>query len=145
MLLCRYLALTLCLGCATTEVAEPPPRPAPLARAPAKRPPAPAPVSSISPAEVQQARQLAEQGVRLYREGQYGQAEEKLKLSISLYPFMAETNLVLAKILLIRASAARDMTLYTNARLMLEMARALDPRSREVEQLLELVRQPQAD
>ncbi len=83
--------------------------------------------------------------MRLYREGQYGQAEEKLKLSISLYPFMAETNLVLAKILLIRASAARDMTLYTNARLMLEMARALDPRSREVEQLLELVRQPQAD
>lgn len=113
-----------------------------------RRPPvAPAqpPPPSATPEEIARARALVDRGVKLYREGQYAQAEDVLKQGITLYPFMADANLVLAKILLIRASASKDMTLYTNARLMLEMARALDPSSREIEQLLELVRQPTAD
>ncbi len=105
----------------------------------------PAPREGASPQDVARARGLVDQGVRLYREGQYTQAEDVLKQAITIYPFMADANLVLAKILLIRASATRDMTLYTNARLMLEMARALEPGSREIEQLLELVRQPTAE
>lgn len=95
-----------------------------------------------SNAEVARARQLVEQGMKLYAQGEYDKAEEVLKRGIEIYPFMADANLALAKILLIRASATKDMTLYTNARLMLEMARALDPNLREVEQLLELVRRP---
>jgi len=119
---------------------EQPKPPASRSKAPAH----PAPPTA-TPEEVARARALVDKGVKLYREGQYAQAEDVLKQGITLYPFMADANLVLAKILLIRASATKDMTLYTNARLMLEMARALDPSSREVEQLLELVRQPTAD
>jgi TolA-binding protein len=119
-----------------------PPKPPSSRSAPAPAHPAP---PTATPDEIARARALVDRGVKLYREGQYAQAEDVLKQGITLYPFMADANLVLAKILLIRASATKDMTLYTNARLMLEMARALDPSSREVEQLLELVRQPTAD
>jgi TolA-binding protein len=125
---------------AGTEVARSPAPAVAPPKAPARPPP-----STATPEEIARARALVDKGVKLYREGLYAQAEDVLKQGITLYPFMADANLVLAKILLIRASATRDMTLYTNARLMLEMARALDPGSREVEQLLELVRQPTAE
>lgn len=105
---------------------------------------APAP-SAFDPREIERARALVDQGVRLYRQGDYGQAEELLKQAITIYPFMAEANLVLGKILLIRASASKDVALLTNARLMLEMARALDPGSRETVLLLELFQQPTAE
>jgi tetratricopeptide (TPR) repeat protein len=95
-----------------------------------------------SPAEIARAKALVVKGVELYRDGEYTQAEESLKQAIEIYPFMAQANVVMAKILLIRASATKDMTLYANARLMLEMARALDPSSREIAELLELIRQP---
>ncbi len=162
------VALAIVLGsCATSrrggEAARPAPRlaPAPSA-APAGSPGAggsagaatlapgapraiPAPGEGATREDVARARALVDQGVRLYREGEYTKAEDVLKQAITIYPFMADANLVLAKILLIRASATRDMTLYTNARLMLEMARALEPGSHEIQQLLELVRQPTAE
>jgi len=139
-----------CGGCAGRAEAPPPeaaeagPDPAPAVASPPAATTRPAPPAA-TPEEIARARGLVDKGVKLYREGQYAQAEDVLKQGITLYPFMADANLVLAKILLIRASASRDMTLYNNARLMLEMARALDPGSREVEQLLELVRQPTAE
>ena len=62
-----------------------------------------------------------------------------LKKSISLYPFIPMANILLGKIFLIRGSATRDYTLINNARLMFEMARALEPDSAESETLLELL------
>lgn len=120
-------------------------RAAPAASAPstpAVRLPPPEARDTTPPEDVERAHALVDEGMRLYREGQYDQAEKVLQEAITLYPFMAEANLTLAKILLIRASATHDLGLYTNARLMLEMAHALDPQSTEIEQLLELVRQP---
>jgi hypothetical protein len=51
---------------------------------------------------------------------------------------LPEATLVLGKILLIRGAAARDPALLASARLMFEMARALDPSLREPVVLLEL-------
>ena len=75
---------------------------------------------------------------KLYSTGQYDQAETLLKESITAFPFLAQAQLTLGKIFLIKGSAARDMALLNSARLMFEMARAIDPGQAEVQTLLEL-------
>lgn len=89
---------------------------------------------------MREARKLAGEGLHHYRNGDYDAAESLLKQAITLYPFMPQANLALGKILLIRGSATRDRALINNARLMFEMARALKPDLREVDELLELFR-----
>jgi len=74
----------------------------------------------------------------MYGKGEYDKAELVLKEAITMYPFFAEANLLLGKIFLIRGSATRDRTMINSARLMFEMARALDPTLREPAVLLEL-------
>lgn len=75
---------------------------------------------------------------KLYATGQYDQAEALLKESITAFPFLAQAQLTLGKIFLIKGSATRDMALLNSARLMFEMARAIDPGLAEVQTLLEL-------
>ena len=70
--------------------------------------------------------------------GHYNEAEVLLKESLSIYPFLLESNLLLGKIFLIRGSADRDYILINNARLMFELARAIDPESSETLMFLEL-------
>ena len=78
------------------------------------------------------------QGAESYRKGSYDRAEKVLKQAMTLYPFVAEGNLTLGKIFLIRGSATRDPALIDSARLMFEMARAMGGDSREADMLLEL-------
>jgi len=61
---------------------------------------------------------------------------------MTLYPFLAEANLLLGKIFLIRGAATLDRTLIDHARLMFEMAKSLDPTLRETDLLLELFAPP---
>ena len=75
---------------------------------------------------------------KLYTMGEYDQAEALLKESITLFPFLAQAQLTLGKIFLIKGSAARDMALLNSARLMFEMAGAIDPGLAEIQTLLEL-------
>jgi tetratricopeptide (TPR) repeat protein len=107
--------------------------------APAQSPPAvgaePLPPN---PADVARARALVKRGELLYRNGEYEQAEVVLKESISTYPFLAQANLLLGKIFLIRGSAAREVSLIHSARLMFEMAHAIDSSLREAHILLDL-------
>jgi tetratricopeptide (TPR) repeat protein len=91
------------------------------------------------PEEIARAEQLVARGVTLYRKGDYDEAEKLLKQAMAVYPFVAEGNLTLGKIFLIRGSATRDSTLIDSARLMFEMARAMGG-SREADMLLELFR-----
>ena len=70
--------------------------------------------------------------------GHYNEAEVLLKESLSIYPFLLESNLLLGKIFLIRGAASRDYILINNARLMFELARAIDPESNETLVFLEL-------
>jgi Flp pilus assembly protein TadD len=95
-----------------------------------------------TPEEMARAGQLVEQGDKLYRQGDYDAAERALKEAMTLYPFLAETNILLGKIFLIRASASRDVALLNSARLMFEMARALDPAAPEPTVLLQLFQPP---
>lgn len=82
---------------------------------------------------------------KLYAIGEYDRAEALLKESITLFPFLAQAQLILGKIFLIKGSAARDMALLNSARLMFEMAGAIDPGQAEIQTLLELftVRYPE--
>jgi tetratricopeptide (TPR) repeat protein len=75
---------------------------------------------------------------KLYSTGEYDKAEILLKESITAFPFLAQAQLTLGKIFLIKGSATRDMALLNSARLMFEMARAIDPGQAEVQTLLEL-------
>jgi len=81
---------------------------------------------------------MVHRGRELYERGAYQEAEEALIEAISLHPFLPQANLVLGKVLLIRGSAARDRALLNGARLMFEMARAIDPKLREPALLLRL-------
>ena len=90
------------------------------------------------PREVAKAQKLVQTGLRLYRRGHYGRAQAKLKEALVIYPFLPKANLALGKILLIRGSAKRDRALMNSAKLMFEMAAALDPEAREARTLLEL-------
>ena len=76
----------------------------------------------------------------LFTRGRYEKAEILLKDAITLFPFVPEANLLLGKIFLIRGAASRDLTMMDNARLMFEMAKAMEPDNREVTTLLELFR-----
>jgi hypothetical protein len=114
-----------------------PVRPAPVAQ-PAVPPPP-------SPEIIAKAKQLAKQGLESYRDGEYDKAETLLKSAITVYPFMADANLTLGRIFLIRGSATRDRTLIAGARMMFEMARAIDPNLREAQVLLDLFREAPPD
>ena len=93
------------------------------------------------PKDIQRAKRIMVRGMRAYRKGDYDGAEVLLKEAITIYPFLPKANLALGKILLIRGSATRDIALIESARLMFEMARALDPSLREADMLLELFQQ----
>ena len=93
-----------------------------------------------NPAEVARAKRLLEKGLLAYRKGDYDRAEDYLKQAMTVYPFLAEANLALGKIFLIRGSASLDRSLINNARLMFEMAHTLDPNLHETDLLLELFR-----
>jgi len=90
------------------------------------------------PKSVAKARRLVKKGLAFYYEGDYDAAEGHLKEAILIYPFLAEANLALGKIFLIRGSATRDPALINSARLMFEMAHALDEKGRETHVLLQL-------
>ena len=83
-------------------------------------------------------KRLIDRGIRLYGRGEYDKAEVILKDAVMQYPFVPEANLILGKIFLIRGSATRDVAMINSARLMFEMARALDPDMREPAVLLDL-------
>lgn len=100
--------------------------------------PEPKPAPPLDPKDELKARRLIQKGRVLYSRGDYAKAEEVLKEAVTLYPFLAEANLALGKIFLIRGSALRDRAMINSARLMFEMARALDPDMREPAVLLEL-------
>jgi hypothetical protein len=104
------------------------------------KPPAPPPPPD--PKVVAKAKRLVKKGVELYYKGDYDGAEHLLKQAIVAYPFSAKANLALGKIFLIRGSAGRDRALINSARLMFEMAHALDGRLRETRVLLELFMGP---
>ncbi len=156
----RLLAalLAMIIVACSTQTSAPAPRPsaptrATLAKPPAVQPPVPRETVQATPKpkapplrappepdpkDVARAKRLAEQGIRAYHQGEYDRAEALLKEGITLYPFMVEANLALGKIFLIRAAATRDPALMSNARLMFEMAQALDPQGREAALLLQL-------
>jgi tetratricopeptide (TPR) repeat protein len=92
----------------------------------------------LSEADIQEARALVEEAHGAYGEGDYAGAEKFLRQAIAIYPFLMEANLLLGKIFLIRGSANRDYELINNARLMFEMARALEPNLAESSALLDL-------
>ncbi len=98
------------------------------------------PTSRASPDDIARARALVAHGDLCYRKGDYTCAENALQQAITAYPFVAEANVLLGKIFLIRGSASRDRTLLESARLMFEMARAIDPELREAQVLLDLFR-----
>jgi tetratricopeptide (TPR) repeat protein len=100
--------------------------------------PAPKEAAPLDPKSEARAKRLIQKGRVLYAKGEYEKAEEVLKEAVTLYPFLAEANLALGKIFLIRGSALRDRAMINSARLMFEMARALDPGMREPAVLLEL-------
>jgi tetratricopeptide (TPR) repeat protein len=96
------------------------------------------PAAPLDPKDEQRARRLVQRGRLLYAKGEYDKAEEALKEAVTLYPFIAEANLALGKIFLIRGSAGRDRAMVNSARLMFDRAHALDPELREAAVLLQL-------
>ncbi len=154
----RFAYIALYLGihaCAGGGAAQPPVRPAPhdvslspeavepkppttespkprIIRAPKPLPP--------DPKVVDQAIGMLRKGRDHYRQGEYAAAELALKQAMALYPFLAEANLIMGKVLLIKGSATRDRALLNGARLMFEMASAMDPELREAKLLIQLVK-----
>lgn len=138
----------------------PPPRPAP--RGVAQAPPAyqdpyatdeavdptttevdPMPVVPRELAAEQQ--RLMDQTMALYerargahRQGRYDEAEKLLTDALTRYPFNADVNLLLGKIYLLKGYANRDEVMLETARLMFQMAMALEPGRKEPRMLLEL-------
>ena len=64
---------------------------------------------------------------------------EALKMLFWFIPFLPEARLLLAKVLLVRGAAGRDLATLKLAKLMLEMALAMQPELLEATQLLELL------
>ena len=95
-------------------------------------------IPETDPKLAMMARQKIKRAQKLYTSGEYDQAEALLKQSITTFPFLAQAQLTLGKIFLIKGSASRDMALLNSARLMFEMAAAIDPGLAEVQTLLEL-------
>lgn len=165
---CAMLAGLWLAGCAAEGPgsAAAPPRPAP-AQAPrvqqpakptaasaappaaaARQSPAPAKPAGpppIDPKVVSEAQAHLGRGLKAFQRGEYDEAEQQLKAAMTLYPFFAQANLALGKIFLIRGAAGKDYGLISSARLMFEMARALDPAMREPEILLDLFRSSMAE
>lgn len=79
-------------------------------------------------------------GRKAYWDGNYDDAERSLKDALLLYPFLPEARLLLAKVLLVRGAASRDLATLKLAKLMLEMALAMQPDLSEAHKLLELFR-----
>lgn len=102
-------------------------------------------VPETDPQLAVKARKKIKRAQKLYSIGEYDQAEALLKESITLFPFLAQAQLTLGKIFLLKGSAARDIALLNSARLMFEMAGAIDPGLGEIQTLLELftVRYPE--
>ncbi len=136
------LFFCLLLGCACSSPLEPSVNlapPAPSVQEPKKQSTSNG-VHLIEPTDADriQALRLVNQADKAYATGNYIQAERLLKRAISLYPFISRANLLLGKIFLIQGSARRDYTLLKSARLMFEMARALEPEMVETKTLMEL-------
>ena len=93
---------------------------------------------ATDPKLVAEATELLHRGVYAYQLGEYDEAEQALKRSITIYPFLAPANLALGKIFLLRGAATRDEALIESARLMFDMAHNIDPSLREPVMLLEL-------
>ena len=94
--------------------------------------------SLLVQAHIEKAKGLYRGATDAHGVGDYKRAEALLKESLYLYPFLIESNLLLGKIFLIRGSATRDYILINNAKLMFEMALALDPGVDESRVLLDL-------
>lgn len=96
------------------------------------------PASALDQQAVARARTLVDEATKHYRAGSYDKAESALKEAIALYPFLADANLLLGKVFLLKGSALRDVGMVSSARLMFEMAHNIDPTLREAELLLDL-------
>ena len=96
---------------------------------------------TLGSAELDEALRLTDEGRRFYLDGRYDSAERVLKDALLLYPFIPEARLLLAKVLLVRGAAGRDLATLKLAKLMLEMALAMQPDLQEATQLLELFEQ----
>ena len=95
--------------------------------------------------DMSEAKKKLAEAKHLFSRGSYEKSEALLKEAITLFPFVPEANLLLGKIFLIRGAANRDLTMMDSARLMFEMAKAMDPENREVATLLELFRARRID
>ena len=93
---------------------------------------------AADPQAQREAQELLREGLAAYHVGAYEEAETLLKRSITLYPFLAQANLALGKIFLLKGAATHDEALIQSARLMFDMAHNLDPALREPLVLLEL-------
>lgn len=96
--------------------------------------------ATLGSVELDEALKFTSKGKRSYLEGRYDDAERFLKDALLLYPFLPEARLLLAKVLLVRGAAGRDLATLKLAKLMLEMALAMQPDLQEATQLLELFR-----
>ena len=124
--------------------------PAPEHMPPAKPAPSPEPAQQqtqvATPAErptpdqevMAKARKRLAEGRAFYQRGRYKLAEQRLKEVITLYPFLPDANVLLGKIFLVLGASGKDPAMIESARLMFEMALALDPNRREARLLLEL-------
>ena len=144
-----FAFLTGCLsrGAASPEVvAKNTPSPAPSKPKVSAQVPAPelkiikAEQETLGSVELNEALKLTDEGRRSYLDGRYDSAERVLKDALLLYPFLPEARLLLAKVLLVRGAAGRDLATLKLAKLMLEMALAMQPDLQEAVQLLELFR-----
>ena len=145
-----FVCCALCAGCGGTPsrefpVASPkpvrpaePPRPSSPVAATASTPSTPTVTSEEEVFDVRTATTLAVEAEKAYIRGDYVSAEAKLKQAITIYPFLSRGYLLLGKVLLIRGSAEHDTGLLNNARLMFEMALAMDPALEEADRLLRL-------
>ena len=125
-------------GVSSEKTAKPPAAPVSeeVVEAAPPRPLPPPPTASSK--NISQANKLTAKARQAYHRGDYETAERLVKESMVIFPFLAAANVIMGKILLIKGSATHDQHLVDSARLMFEMARAIDPDAREAEILLGL-------
>jgi len=150
MLVVSLVGLTV--GCRTIarKRVQPVPKKAVVENKPKAVPKKPSPVvktpkRTTDQGDMKEATQRLTKARRLFMRGDYGPAEALLKEAITIFPFVPEANLLLGKIFLIRGAANRDLAMMDNARLMFEMARAMEPENTEITTLLELFRARRTD
>ena len=95
--------------------------------------------ATLSDQDLAMGLELTGKGRAAYFDGDYDDAERSLKDALLVYPFLPEARLLLAKVLLVRGAAGRDLATLKLAKLMLEMALAMQPELLEATQLLELL------